>query len=126
MYAKSGEIYTYFNDFADKYRLRQYIQTKKKVVGARWDSTRGGYQVEVADVITGQVEKDSCDILINAGGILNAWRWPAIPGLNNYKGPLLHSADWDATVDLKGKHVGLIGNGYVLLDRSASSPPHSR
>lgn len=111
VYASSGEIYKYFNDFADKHILRQYIQINKKVIGAQWDASSGGYTVEIADVTTGQIEKASCDILINAGGILNAWRWPAIPGLKSYKGPLLHSADWDDTVDLKGKHVGLIGNG---------------
>ena len=113
VYAKSEEIYKYFNDFADKYALRQYIQTNKKVVSAQWDSVKGGYLVEIADLKTGLMEKDSCDILINASGILNAWRWPAIPGLKKYQGPLLHSADWNDTVDLKGKHVGLIGNGYV-------------
>lgn len=81
------------------------------MVGATWNSSQGGYTVEIADVATGQVETDTCDILINAGGILNAWRWPAIPGLKNYKGPLLHSANWDDSVSLEGKHVGLIGNG---------------
>ena len=49
-----------------------------------------------------------CDIFINTGGILNAWRWPEIPGLDKYKGTLLDTADWDTSVDLAGKHVGLI------------------
>ena len=58
------------------------------------------------------VEADhTCDIFISATGILNAWQWPKIPGLSDFKGPLLHSARWDDSVDLKGKVVGLIGNG---------------
>ena len=57
---------------------------------------------------------DSCDVLINAGGYLNEWRWPKIPGLHNYKGKLLHSANWDDTVSLEGKNIGLIGNGWVI------------
>lgn len=68
----------------------------------------------IQDLASGQNFTDWCDILINAGGILNAWRWPAIPGLEKYKGKLLHTANWDRSVDLTGKHVGLIGNGYVL------------
>lgn len=67
--------------------------------------------MQTENVETGEVIKDSCDILINAGGILNAWRWPAIPGLKNYKGKLLHTADWDENTDLTGQRVGLIGNG---------------
>lgn len=70
--------------------------------------------MQIEDLASGNIIKDSCDILINAGGILNAWRWPAIPGLKNYKGKLLHSAKWDDTVDLKGKNVGLIDNGYGI------------
>ena len=79
--------------------------------GAQWVDSRGGWDVQVEDVLSGKIIHDHCDILINASGILNNWRWPAIPGLKNYKGKLLHSAAWDDSVDLKGKNVGLIGNG---------------
>ena len=113
VYAKSGEIYEYFNDFADKYSLHQYIRCNHRVDSAVWNDDKGYWNVEVIDVTTGERFHDSCDILINSGGILNAWRWPAIPGLQNYKGKLMHSANWDNSVDLKDKNVGLIGNGYV-------------
>lgn len=59
----------------------------------------------------GQIINDYCDILVNASGILNNWQWPAIKGLDRYKGTLLHTANWDENVSLEGKHVGLIGNG---------------
>lgn len=49
--------------------------------------------------------------LINAGGILNKWQWPKIEGIKDFKGPLLHSARWDDTVDLKDKTVAIIGSG---------------
>lgn len=39
--------------------------------------------------------KDDCDILIQATGALNNWKWPNIPGLHDFKGKLLHSATWD-------------------------------
>ncbi|AEO67780.1 uncharacterized protein THITE_2050573 [Thermothielavioides terrestris NRRL 8126] len=97
-YASSREIYTYFNDFADKYGLREHIHCEHEVVGARWDEDNTELQ-------------QRCDFLINASGILNNWRWPAIPGLHSFKGELLHSAAWDDTVQLAGKRVGLIGNG---------------
>jgi cation diffusion facilitator CzcD-associated flavoprotein CzcO len=54
---------------------------------------------------------DHCDILVNASGILNNWQWPAIPGIDKYKGTLLHTANWDDNIDLTGRNVGLIGNG---------------
>lgn len=43
--------------------------------------------------------KDDCDILIQATGALNNWKWPSIPGLHSFKGKLLHSATWDEDYD---------------------------
>ena len=115
VYSGSREIYQYFKSFADKYGLYEYIKTEHKVVGANWIQENGGYTVKVQDLKTGREFVDTCDILINASGILNNWRWPAIPGLDKYKGVLLHTANWDENVQLEGKHVGLIGNGYEIL-----------
>ena len=81
------------------------------MVGAEWNSGRTGYDVRIKDLNSGVVFADHCDILIDASGILNAWRWPAIKGLHDFKGTLLHTADYDESIDLTGKHVGLIGNG---------------
>ena len=111
MYASSKEIYAYFDSFAEKYHLKDYIKTQHQVTGAYWNNATEGYDVKIQD-LKGEVEfSQHCDILINASGILNNWRWPAIPGLDSYKGTLLHTANWDDSVDLTGKHVGLIGNG---------------
>ena len=111
MYSGSREIYAYFDAFAEKYRLKDFIKTEHQVIGAYWNDATGGYDVKIRDLKSGQEISNHCDILVNASGILNNWRWPAIPGLQDYKGTLLHTANWDDSVDLTGKHVGLIGNG---------------
>ena len=43
--------------------------------------------------------EDSCDILISGTGPLNDLKWPDIPGLQSFKGKLLHSAKWDESYD---------------------------
>ncbi|KAF2841023.1 FAD/NAD(P)-binding domain-containing protein [Patellaria atrata CBS 101060] len=111
VYAGSKEIFNYFDSFAEKYHLKQYVKTEHQVSGCYWNKEKGGYDVKVRDLQRGVDITDHCDILINAGGILNNWRWPAIPGLHDYKGTLLHTANWDNNVKLEGKHIGLIGNG---------------
>jgi cation diffusion facilitator CzcD-associated flavoprotein CzcO len=111
VYAGSGEIFQYFNSFSKKHGLAKFCKTQHQVIGATWNIAKGGYDVAVKNVATGETFADYCDILVNASGILNAWRWPAIPGLDKYKGTLLHTANWDPNIDLSGKHVGLIGNG---------------
>jgi cation diffusion facilitator CzcD-associated flavoprotein CzcO len=111
VYASSDQIFEYFEGFARKYHLHDFVKTEHQVSGAFWNKERNGYDVKVQDLKTGTEVTDHCDILINASGILNNWRWPAIPGLKDFKGTLLHTADWDEKVVLDGKHVGLIGNG---------------
>jgi cation diffusion facilitator CzcD-associated flavoprotein CzcO len=111
VYASSKEIFKYFDDFACKYKLKQYIKPSHQVSGAYWNHEKGGYDVKITNLEDGSEVLDYCDVLINASGILNNWRWPAIPGLDKYKGTLLHTANWDDQVNMAGKHVGLIGNG---------------
>lgn len=109
-YASSSEIFKYFSDFVEKYDLRQYISLEHEVVGAHWMGEDNEWSVTVRKPSGDTVER-RCDFLINAAGILNNWRWPAIPGLHFFKGVLVHSAAWDESLDVSGKHVGLIGNG---------------
>ena len=108
-FATSPEIHQYFSDFADKYDLKRHIVFGSSVSAATWDGLAGKWSVQIT--ANGRIIQDNCDVLINAGGILNNWRWPAIPGLHDFKGPKLHSADWDQSLDLTNKRVGLIGNG---------------
>ncbi|KFZ13421.1 hypothetical protein V501_03716 [Pseudogymnoascus sp. VKM F-4519 (FW-2642)] len=111
VYASGKEIYDYFNSFAAKYHLNEYIRGQHQVIGACWNNETAGYDVKIRDLRGGQEFSQHCDILINASGLLNNWKWPAIPGLDSYEGTLLHTSDWDENIDLTGKHVGLIGNG---------------
>lgn len=60
---------------------------------------------------SGEPFTEECDVLINAGGCFNDWKWPNIPGREKFKGEMIHSAAWPKETDLKGKTVALIGNG---------------
>ena len=120
VYASGKEIFAYFDSFAEKYHLKDYIKTQHQVVGAYWNNDSERYDVKIRDLKRGQDFSQYCDILINASGFVNNWKWPAIPGLDSYKGTLLHTANWDDSVDLTGKHVGLIGNGLVNMRLSKS------
>ena len=54
---------------------------------------------------------EECDILINASGFFNSWRWPAVPRRDTYRGTMAHTAHYDPDIDLAGKRVAIIGNG---------------
>ncbi|KAL9108350.1 MAG: hypothetical protein Q9227_006810 [Pyrenula ochraceoflavens] len=59
--------------------------------------------------------KRDCNVLINACGLLNKWKWPAVPGLASFKGNLCHSAQWDKSANFKGKNIAIIGSGSSAI-----------
>jgi cation diffusion facilitator CzcD-associated flavoprotein CzcO len=54
-------------------------------------------------------------LLTSPVGILNNWKWPDIEGIHDFKGPLMHSAKWDHSVDFTGKTAGVIGTGSTSV-----------
>ena len=51
------------------------------------------------------------DVVVSAVGLFGAARYPDIDGLADFSGTLMHTAQWDASVDLTGKRVAVIGTG---------------
>ena len=85
------------------------MQFSSKILSATWDEDSGKWLLEVSQ--NGKTKADSADIFVNGAGFLNKWKWPNIEGLSDFKGKLVHTADWDADYDLEGKRVAVIGNG---------------
>ncbi|KAI0095873.1 FAD/NAD(P)-binding domain-containing protein [Daldinia grandis] len=111
VYAGSDEIQGYFEEFANKYDLKKHIELSHAVQKTTWVEDTGRWQVEVKNLNTGEVIHDSCHILIHACGYLNKPSWPELPGIDDYKGVKVHSADYDRSIPLEGKNVLLIGAG---------------
>lgn len=43
--------------------------------------------------------------------LFSKWRWPDVEGMSDYKGTLVHSANWPKDFDYANKTVAVIGNG---------------
>lgn len=108
-YATAREILEYFTGFVDRHNLRKYIHCQHSVVGAHWDERGAEWVVQIRSTRGTSIRR--CDFLINGSGILNSPRWPDIPGLASFSGPVIHTALWDGSVEFTGKRVGLIGMG---------------
>ncbi|KAL4924805.1 flavin-containing monooxygenase [Aspergillus undulatus] len=112
-YSEAEEILEYFKDVVNVHGLGRYVKLNHWVEGAYWDDKRGKWKLEIRaddEAGVGRTIFDEGDVLINATGVLNNWKWPAVPGLDKFKNKL-HSANWDSTIDLEDKVVGIIGNG---------------
>ncbi|KAL3475204.1 hypothetical protein BJX99DRAFT_247726 [Aspergillus californicus] len=109
-YATSRQIHEYMHGVADKYACNQYIKYQHSVKSAIWNEGNAKWEIQV-EKADGTVLKDEVDVFINAGGVLNKWKWPNIDGINTFQGKLIHSARWDESYDFTGKKVATIGIG---------------
>lgn len=100
------------NKTADAFQLRSYVQTSSKVKAAVWAAEEGKWILEVE--CGGEIIHDEVDVLINGAGFLNNWQWPDIPDLHQFRGEIVHSANWQS-VDWQNKRVALIGNGSSAI-----------
>ena len=110
-FAPAEEIGDYIKSVATKMSLYKHITLASKVVGAEWTETSSRWVIQIEDLASQKIRFEECDVFVNAGGILNNWKWPDIPGLRAYKGKLVHSASWNPDADMRGRSVGVIGSG---------------
>lgn len=107
---------------AEKYDLYKYIRFNTAVEEACWDDVSKNWKMTVRVLGGKEIEFQekyvvTSDFLVSAVGQLNQPQYPDIPGLKNFKGKLMHSSRWDWSYDLKGKRIGVIGNGKARKQR---------
>lgn len=101
---QGAEIQQYLLGVVEKHDLRRRIAFNKEVAGADHDGRRWVVRFKDGGVM-------EADFVIACCGLLHHPRYPDIPGIKDFQGPMFHSARWDHSVPLDGKRVGLIGNG---------------
>ncbi|KAL3442851.1 hypothetical protein BJX65DRAFT_312463 [Aspergillus insuetus] len=109
-YATAQQIHEYMHGVADRYDCNRYIKYQHAIKGAVWDEEDAKWEISVQSP-DGTVFQDRVDVFINAGGVLNNWKWPSIDGLHSFQGKLIHSARWDEDYDFTDKKVATIGIG---------------
>ena len=108
-YPRGPEFLAYLTRITDQYHLRDKIDFNTWVEGAAWDEARKLWTVRTKR--NGEVITYEANALIIAVGPNNSPKYPKVKNLDAFKGPVIHSAEWDHTVDLKGKRVALVGTG---------------
>jgi cation diffusion facilitator CzcD-associated flavoprotein CzcO len=111
-YSYAPEIWEYLKSIEQENNLIQkYIKLQHQIEHAQWDDEAGLWRLKVRNLVTDEVFDDSAEFFVNAGGVLNNWKWPDIPGLKSFKGKLMHSAHYEEGYDLTNKRVAVIGAG---------------
>lgn len=109
-YAQQPELYDYFRKLFDEHGIGEHVQWRCEVERAEWNDETATWQVTYRGP-DGITRTKSANALISGVGILNRPLIPDLPGLEQFTGPVFHSAQWDHSTDLRGKRVALIGAG---------------
>ncbi len=118
LYAPHDEIHAYIGRCADKYGVREHIQFNTQIISMRYDEAAKRWTIEAANG-----RRWSARILVAGLGGLNRPSIPAIPGLETFQGPVMHSAEWRHDVDLRGKRVAVVGTGASAIQIVPSIQP---
>ncbi|KAL2832602.1 monooxygenase [Aspergillus cavernicola] len=105
------EILQYIEDTVDKFDLRKHVIPSVECTGAAWDEKSEKWTVHFRDVKTGLEFVRYASIFVSAVGAISLPREIQFKGMEQFKGPIVHTARWDHSVDYKGKRVVVIGNG---------------
>ena len=108
-FAHQEEIRQYTVRVAEQHELPAKIALNTTVLEAAWDADAQRWNVETDN------GDYAFDVLISATGPLSVPSYPNVPGLQDFKGPVFHSAEWDHSVDLTGKRVAVIGTGASAI-----------
>lgn len=123
-YSYSPETWRYLKDIEEENDfINKYIKLKHQIERAEWDDEAGLWRFKIRNITTNEVFDDAAEFFINAGGVLNKWKWPEIPGLHDFKGKLMHSANYEEGYDLKDKKVAVIGAGSSGVQIVAAITP---
>lgn len=116
-YVGSVEIHQYLKAVAKKHKVERYIRYNHRLVSAEWNKSGGVWVLELEvsqDGTHRSLIRRECNVLINACGLLNNWKWPNIEGLKSFQGHLCHSAQWK-DFEWTDKKIAVIGSGSSAI-----------
>ena len=104
------EIQAYFRDVAEQYDIIPKIRFHSTVEEAVWQEDSATWLVCISNNDTKQRYSLRCKAVVTGVGSLSIPNACDIPGVDNFKGNIFHSAQWDNSFDWSSKDVVVIGN----------------
>ena len=117
-FAPAAEIHAYLRQVATAHGVTDRIRYGCTVEGARWDADAARWRV---DTTQGPL---TARVLVLATGALSNPVRPDVPGLDTFRGAVVHSAQWPRDLALAGRRVVVVGTGASAIQLvPAIQPP---
>jgi 4-hydroxyacetophenone monooxygenase len=113
-FSKRDELAAYLIDAADHFGLREHIHFGHEAVELRWDDTDRTWTVTTRGP-DGAPASFTASAVITGVGLHNRPNIPSFPGMDEFKGDIIHSAQWPKDAQLDGKRVAVVGSGATSM-----------
>lgn len=118
VFSPGPEIWAYLNRVADDFGLKDRMTFRDEVQVATWDEEERVWRLR-----TKAGETADYDFVITAAGGLVQTRTPDIEGLADFEGARFHSAEWDHSIPLEGRRIGVVGTGSTGMQITRALAP---
>lgn len=119
-YIPKKEFIQYLDDYVSYFNINPLF--KRTVEFAKFEESKGKWNVKVRNGNSGDVEEYFCKFLVVATGEASYPFIPEVPGLESFKGEAIHSTKYKNGEKFKGKSVLVVGCGNsgmeIALDLS--------
>jgi monooxygenase len=113
--ASGGSILDYLRETVADFDLWSHVRLSRRVVRADWSSESSTWTLAV-DGPEG-VETWTCSFLYLAAGYYDyeGGNKPEFPGVEGFRGTVIHPQEWPDGVDCAGQRVAVIGSGATAI-----------
>ncbi|CDH53644.1 monooxygenase [Lichtheimia corymbifera JMRC:FSU:9682] len=108
-YSPSEEIHDYIKNITKKHNLYDNISFNTHVDKATWLQDECRWKVDVHSTTDGAACTYYFDCMYLSVGTIRVPRTPK--EFTGFQGPIVHTADWDSSVDFTNKRVAVVGSG---------------
>ena len=111
--ASAEQILKYMGEVITDNDLGAHIRYQHKITNASWSSDTSLWTLEVTRSDTGEVSRFTTNFLWMCQGYYRHAQGytPDWPGMDRYKGTIVHPQTWPQDLGYKGKNVVVIGSG---------------
>ncbi|MFD9194945.1 flavin-containing monooxygenase [Streptomyces phaeochromogenes] len=113
-FSKGPVVLDYLRRCADGYGVREHVAFRTEVVACVYDEALHRWRVTTRGP-DGRLTDEWADAVMSAIGFFQGPVRPEIPGLDDFAGPVVHTAEWDPALDFNGKRVAMIGTGASAM-----------
>lgn len=111
--ATAEEILKYMGEVIEENDLAQHIRYNHKITNAAWCSDTNTWTITATDAASGETKRFTANFLWMCQGYYrhSEGYTPEWPGMEDYKGQVIHPQTWPQELDYAGKNVLVIGSG---------------